>query len=536
METYSGNTTKKILNGTLSLTLASLLVKLIGLSYKIPLSYILTDEGMGYFNSAYTVYSFFYLISVAGVPKAITILVSECKARGALSRKRKIYSTSITAFGIFGLFSSILLCIFADGLASLIGNPLSKTTIIFIAPSILFTAVSGVVRGYLCADMKFTHIAISQILDAVIKTALGIALALYAYSHGYGLHVISAFTILGATIGTIVSTVYLILVAKISNSKEICRQNEDRIKISEIVFKVLRISLPITISAATMSMTNVIDLLLVMKRLVGLGYSTSQASILYGNYTTLVVPMLGVAGALLSPLALSVMPALASSFSSGKREEFSHHLSMAVKVTAFFAVPISLGFTFYSKEVLFLIFDDVDATVAAPILSIGASSIIFCALLSVINSALESAGVVNAPIFSMLGGCVFKILASYYLIGTESFGICGAPIGTTLCYAAALALSVYLLYRKCTIRISLLSTLLVPFINSVLAIFISKRIILNVSSIAQGWVLYVLSVVLCAILYFAFSFIFYIFYNYSKKISKNAQKNMLGIIKYDENV
>ncbi len=536
METYSKNTTKKIVSGTLSLTLASLLVKLIGLAYKIPLSYILTDEGMGYFNSAYTVYSFFYLISVAGVPKAITILISDCEARAEHYKKRKIYETSIKAFGIFGIFSSIVLCIFADELASLIGNPLSRATIIFIAPSILFTAVSGVVRGYLCANMKFTHIAISQIIDAVLKTALGIALALFAHSRGYGLSVISAFTIFGATVGTVVSTIYLMLVAKKLNKKDNCRQNKEKIKISEIVFKVLRISLPITISAATMSMTNLIDLLLVMKRLVGLGYSTSQASILYGNYTTLVVPMLGVAGALLAPLALSVMPALTAAFSSGNREAFSHHLSFAVKITAFIAIPVSLGLTFYSKEVLFLIFDDADATVAAPILSIGASAILFSSLLSVTNSALESAGVVNAPIFAMLAGCIFKIFVSYYLIGSEDFGISGAPIGTTVCYAIALIVSIYLLYRKCKFRISVLSVFIIPFINSVIAVFASKYLMQKLSCLVEGWLHCMLSVLLCAILYFIVSFISYFFCNKSIFFGENAQKSYRKIMNYDENV
>ena len=66
-----------IISGALTMTIATLLVKLLGLGYKIPLSYILSNEGLGYFNSAYTVYSFFYLISVAGVPKAVTIILSD---------------------------------------------------------------------------------------------------------------------------------------------------------------------------------------------------------------------------------------------------------------------------------------------------------------------------------------------------------------------------------------------------------------------------------------------------------------------------
>ena len=128
------STTKKIVSGTLSMTIAALIVKLIGLAYKIPLSYILTDEGMGYFNSAYTVYSLFYLISTAGVPKAITILISDAESKGNTVEKRKIYSVSIRAFAILGLVFSVVLCLFSEKFAILIGNPLSRYTMIFIAP------------------------------------------------------------------------------------------------------------------------------------------------------------------------------------------------------------------------------------------------------------------------------------------------------------------------------------------------------------------------------------------------------------------
>lgn len=518
------NTTKKIVSGTLSMTVAALIVKLIGLAYKIPLSYILTDEGMGYFNSAYTVYSLFYLISTAGVPKAITILISDAKSKGNTVEKRKIYSVSIRAFAILGLVFSVVLCLFSEKFAILIGNPLSRYTMIFIAPSIFFTAVSGVIRGYLCAYMKFYHIAISQLIDAILKTVLGISLAMLAYSRGYSSYLISAFTILGATIGAFVSTVYLIIVSKTSNTIYNIEQKNDNIRASSVIFRVIKISLPITLSAAALSMANVIDLFLVMKRLAELGYSTSQASVLYGNYTTLVVPMIGLGGALLAPVAMSTMPALASAFSKSDIDSFSKHLNFALKVSAFVAIPLSFGLTFFSKEVLALIFDDADATVAAPILSIGATAIVFYGILTVINCALESVGVVNAPIYSMLFGGAVKFVSSYFLIGSENFGISGAPIGTTLCYATALAISSILLYKKCRLRISFISILFFPFLNSALMIILTKVVMNCLSGYLDGYLYSVMCIATCGAFYILSTLFFYTFCIKLKKIGKNAQK------------
>lgn len=537
MEFYSNNsTTKKIISGTLSMTLASFIVKLVGLAYKVPLSYILSDEGMGYFNSAYTVYSFFYLICVAGVPKAITILVSEAEARGEYREKRKIYTSSLKAFGVFGFLFSVALCLMAGELSAFIGNPLSEMAIAVIAPSVFFTAISGVMRGYLCAHMRFTHVAVSQMIDAILKTVLGIVFALVAVSRGYEIHIVSALTIFGATLGTLAGTLYLMFVTKIEKTQEKTGQRAILPDGSRVIFKVLHISLPITLSAAAMSLTNLIDLSLVMKRLVGLGYSTSQASALYGNYTTLVVPLIGVSVALLSPVAISVMPALATSFSRGDRKAFDWHLAFAMKIAAFVSVPIAFGLTFYSGEVLRLVFEDADATVAAPILSIGASAVVFMSLLAVVNSALESAGVVRAPIYSMLIGGGFKLIVSYYMIGSERFGISGAPIGTAVCYAVALTVSLCMLYRKIGFRLHVITVLLIPLLNSCLMILISKSIMAYMSKFISGNVYSALCIMICMILYFLLTLLSYIFYNKSNIFGENAQKFNIKLMKYDENV
>ena len=524
MELSNKNTAKKIISGTLSMTISSLIVKLVGLAYKIPLSYILSDEGMGYFNSAYTVYSFFYLISVAGVPKAITILISDAEAKAEMHQRNKIYSSSIKAFGIFGLVSSTVLCLMADTISNFIGNPLSKLTVIMIAPSILFTAISGVIRGYLCAYMKFTNVAISQMLDAILKTLFGIALAMLGVVCGYEMHIVSALTILGATLGTVISTIYLVIISKNHNNSNKAGQNCQKMKGYTVIKKVLRISFPITLSAATLSLTNIVDLLLVMKRLVRLGYSTSLASALYGNYTTLVVPMIGLSVALITPVAISVMPALTSAFSRNDTAEFKEHLNFAMKIAAFVSLPISFGLTFYSNETLTLVFEDTDATVAAPLLSVAATSVVFMSLLSVVNSAIESAGVVNVPIYSMLVGGIFKVFISYYMIGSNDFGIFGAPVGTTVCYAIALIVSISLLNRKCGFRLSILRVVFVPFFSSCFMILISKSVMAHLNKYIGGALYSSSCILLCFLLYVSFAAILYKIYGKSRVLWSKCTK------------
>ena len=194
------------------------------------------------------------------------------------------------------------------------------------------------------------------------------------------------------------------------------------------------------------------------------------------------------------------MPALASSFSRGDKSAFESHLGFAMKIAAFVSIPIDFGLTFYSKEVLCLVFEDADATVAAPILSIGAPTVVFMSLLAVVNSALESAGVVRAPIYSMLIVGVFKLFVSYYMIGSDRFGISGAPIGTAVCYAVALGVSVCLLYRRVGFRLHVVTVLFVPFFNSCLMILMSKSATSYLSRHVGGNVYYASCVLICMLL------------------------------------
>ncbi len=202
------------LGGAVSLTLSAIILKVLGLIYKIPLSRVLGDEGMGYFNSAYTVFSLFYLLCTAGVPKAITMLVTESKSKSNERLGRKILSVCLVTFLLISVFVTAALILFSGKLSVFIGSNKARATMIAIAPSIIPVALSGVVRGYLTAQMKLASVAVSQILDGVGKLVFGLLFANYAVRLNLGPELISAFTILGVTVGATIGLVYLLIIAK----------------------------------------------------------------------------------------------------------------------------------------------------------------------------------------------------------------------------------------------------------------------------------------------------------------------------------
>ena len=196
----------KLLSGALILSLSTLVIKLLGVVYKIPLANYLSDEGMGYFNSAYTVFSFFYLICTAGVPKAVMILESKTPH---LRESRERIRISLCFFGALGFLFMLGLIVFSSPLSRFVGNSNSRFTLVSIAPSILFVSMGGVLRGKLSADMHLGQVAISQLIEAVGRLALGLLFAEVGVRKFLPLPIISAMTILGVTLGSSLGFVYL---------------------------------------------------------------------------------------------------------------------------------------------------------------------------------------------------------------------------------------------------------------------------------------------------------------------------------------
>ena len=498
----------KIIKGTFSLALSTVIVKLLGLIYKIPLAALLGDEGMGYFNSAYTVYAFFYLICTAGVPKAVMILTSEAKAKGDVHYERRIVDVCYRAFLLFGLAVSAIFIALSKPLANMIGNSKAALTMVAIAPSIIFISLAGVIRGYLTAGMKMLDIAVSQILEGVGKLAFGLIFAMLGIKLKMPLQTVSAFTILGVTLGALAGLIYLLICSKILKTTNKAGQKYKITKNKLILKRLLSISIPITVSAAAMSITNIIDLALIMRGLQSNGYSEATATALYGNYTTLAVPMFNLGISILTPVSISFIPSFTAAVVRGDRGELFRLTKKAMSFCAFLSAPITLGLAFYSKEILSLLFKGSQAAAGAPLLLLLSPAIVFSSVLLILNSILETSGRVRAPIFSMLTGSLFKIVVSYFLISKSNFGIMGAPLGTVVCYATSLICSSVIFVKHFKRIPPIFSTSFASYMEAGVAVFVSKLVYNQIYDKVSGIISLGIAILISAIIYFTMSALF----------------------------
>ncbi len=457
-------TAGKVAYGVFVLSLSGILVKVIGLLFKIPLTNMIGESGMGYFNSAYTVYSFFYILSTAGLPIALSIMISSSRQKQI---QKRVFNTALALFALMGVLLSCLMLLGAGLLSDFISNPDAVYSIMTMAPCLLFVCIASAYRGYFQGCQSMLQTALSQLIEAAGKLILGMLLALWAIRRGFSSPIVAAFAVLGITLGSGISMLYLVVARRFFRGDALDAnesEGEENTKVRTILKKLIKLSVPITASSAVLSLSGLLDLAVVMRRLQQTGYSAELANALYGNYTSLAVPLFNMPAVLITPISCALVPYIAKAISTGERKKAISGAQNCLKYATIIGIASSVGLSVLSEPILRLIFSDTLAKSAAPLLSILAISVIFVAYTNVTVSIMQSSGFMLLPIASMATGGVIKLVGAWFFVG--NFGIAGAPMSTLLCYLTMSVINFALLDSKLNIRINIARMIFIPLVAS----------------------------------------------------------------------
>lgn len=440
--------------GIIILTVSNLLVKVTGLLFKIPMNYIMGDTGMGYYNSAYSIYTLFYMLSTSGLPVAISVTVSEKRAQGKIGSAKKVFHLALAVFAAIGLIAFALMFFASGKLALLISSELSAMSIAAAAPTILFVCVSGAYRGYFqgCGNMMPT--AVSQLIEAMGKLLIGIACALYAIRMGAEIHVVAAYAVFGLTAGSFVGMLYLIITGFVRGDRDLVTEHEidyTSDKTGSIFKRFLAISIPVTLSASVMSLTNTLDTAMIQRILILSGMTAEEATAAYGNYTSLAVPLFNLPPVLIYPIAYSLVPAVAAA-GEGKIEAAKEKITMSLRYALIIGLPCAMGLSALSDPILCLLYNGTSAHAASMLLTLLAPSSLLVCILAITNSVLQGCGKEKMPVISMLVGGGVKLLSGMLLI--KLCGISGAPMSTFLCYLTVTVMNLAFTVRYTKVRLT----------------------------------------------------------------------------------
>lgn len=480
--------------GAAVLAAGILVVKLIGLFYKIPLLNIIGEQGTADFGNAYNIYAVLLTISTAGLPVAVSKLVSEANALGRQNQVRRTFRLAMALFLTLGVLSFLVMFFCADQLAGLMHDSMAAPGIKALAPAVICVGCLSAFRGYAQGHGRMTPTAVSQIIEALCKLTVGLGLAYWLVKHGSDASHAAAGAITGVTVGTIVALVYMLMNFLITRGREGSLSDDRPDDALTILKDLLMIAVPITISSSMVGIVTVIDSALVQGQIqkvlisdpdswalyqqvvdfapleaardawqqaVSSGAAAEAVSqlygavelaaenisrSLYGNYSG-ALTIYNLPLSLMAAITASVIAAVSAALARRDRRGAARITGSALRITALLAFPMGVGLFVLGTPIIRLIFPELDASVAGPLLStLGIASIFVCLML-VCNSVLQAHGFINLPVVIMALGGVVKIVTNYNLVAVPTIGISGAPVGNVLCFGLCMVLDLVVIAR-----------------------------------------------------------------------------------------
>lgn len=451
------------------LAIASLLVRLLGFLYRLPLTDMLGDEGNGIYSAGFYLYNFFLVMSSAGLPAAISKIVSEKYSLGEYKNAKKVFIVSLIMATIVGAFFSLLMFFSARWFCQIIGSPKSYYTILTLSPTVFIVSIMSVFRGYFQGLGTTVPTAISQIIEQIFNAIFSIYLAYLLV--GIGIEFGAAGGTAGTGIGALAGLIYIIILflSKRKNINkslafETCKYKIESSK--EIAIKVIKTAIPIITGTAIFSMTNLIDMQMVSSRLAFSGaFTETEITALYGQLTGKYVTITTLPVSISTALATAVLPSIASSVVKKEHNLVREKISTTLRLTMIISIPAAIGIGVLSDEILKLLFPN--HSDGGKLLMWGSFSIIFLALCQIVTGILQGIGKMQVPAKNALIGSIIKIPINYFLIAIPAINVLGAIISTTVCYIVASILNLLELKKATNVIPDYKSILIKPTIASI---------------------------------------------------------------------
>lgn len=270
--------------GAAILAVGILVVKLIGMFYKIPLVNIIGAQGNTDFTNAYNIYAVLLTISTAGLPVAVSKLVSEANAQNRQNQMRRTFQLALGMFLILGVVSFFVMYFKADMLAEMMHDTKAAPGIRALAPAVVCVGCLAALRGYTQGHLNMTPTSISQIIEALCKLLIGLSLAWWLVKNGQPPETAAAGAITGVTVGTMVALVYMVLDYTFKGDGGGRLGQDEPDAPADIVKNILRIAIPITLSSSMVGIVTVIDSSLVQGQLQRVLLEDRACWELYGRF------------------------------------------------------------------------------------------------------------------------------------------------------------------------------------------------------------------------------------------------------------
>ena len=440
------------MKGTLILTVAGIVVKVIGSLNWIFVSRILGGEGIGLYQMAFPIYFFAFTISTPGVPVAMSIITAERVALKDVWGAKRIFKIAMSLMFFTGIVFTALTYFGAQWLIDFhfIRDPRAYWSVVALAPAIFFVTLLASSRGYLQGWQRMTPTAVSQIVEQIFRVITMILFASLLLP--YGIDFAAAGASLGAFAGAVTGLIVLVYFhwklekdITLEYGRDI-KPNADSEKSStwKIIKRIFALSLPVSAASIMLPVVSNLDLAIVPQRLEVAGYTVNEATELFGYLTGMAVPLVNLATILTASLAVSLVPAISKAKALNNDELVYSQTASGIRISNFVCFPAFIIVMVLATPISTLIYN---APGAGPAVWVSSFSIVLLGLHQVSTAVLQGLGHPSIPMINMIIAAAAKVALNWILTAIPALGIMGAAWATAADMGVAAVINLFFIYK-----------------------------------------------------------------------------------------
>lgn len=452
-----------------------MIVKVIGMFYKIPLQQLIGENGYAYFTAAYDIYTVLLVISTTGLPVAMSRMVSEAKTLGNGRQMQRIFHTALTVYLILGCFGTGLMMLLPNLLADkVMGLPNASYSIFALGPAVIFVCLASAGRGYFQGQGDMRPTGLSQIIEALGKLVLGLGFAWLVVRFTANDAYASGATIAGISIGAGLAALFVFSRYR-KNRKEVLAMGGEAKSMGYTAKKLLAIAVPITIGAAGLQLIGLLDSITVMHRLVSAAESTSpeagnimakllqiaaaspkedmsvaqNASEIAKGIYSFCQTIFNFPTAFIPCITAAIIPAITGHLTLKDRKGVRAVQNSSLRLMGLVALPCAVGVFVLSKPIMSLLggYEGSKLEIAAWLLALLAPTILINSISTMTTAIMQAHNHMVIPVVNTLIGGVVKVIVNFILVGNPNIAILGAPVGTFSCFIVIMVLNLFAVRR-----------------------------------------------------------------------------------------
>lgn len=522
MRVYMGNkksSTGFLVQGSI-LAMASIISRIIGLIYRIPLIGIIGDVGMDYYATAFEIYNNLLIISSYSLPLAVSKLVSADMSRGRRKNVYRILKGALAFATVTGGVAALILFFGAEAFTVAMKTPFSIFAVRVLIPTLLIVAILGVMRGFFQGLGSMMPSAISQVLEQIANAIVSVWAAYVLYKYGMKVGAIlgnqenyaAAYGAAGGTLGTGVGALVALLFSCFVMfaymhvyKRQMRREGVAKVDSYKHIFHTLIITIiPVLLSTTIYNCNTLVDMAIFKNIANSQGYSALEISTWNGVYTGRYRTLINVPISIASALAASSVPALTGAFTKKNLDEVRYQIGSAIRFIMLISIPCAVGMGVLADPILKLVHLSDESGLAAVMLRYGAVSIVFFSLSTLSNGLLQGINrmkepVKNAAIALILHIIVLVVLMYGFDLNIYAVIFANAAFGLIMSLLNAISIRRYVHYRQEIVKTFLIPGLSAGIMGAVVwGVYNALLYLLRINAIAT-----IFSIVVGAVVYFA---------------------------------